>query len=221
MYFSSGCCAAKVGIVSSEPMRLAGLASAFDQHPTIEIVIGDLESIFLDLSIHYLVLDVSYNASWIEMQYLVRRVRPDIRQIVLGPAGDDELILRSISAGARAYLASNSGPLAVRQATEAVIHGSIWAPRRLLTVLIDRLLTHAGPGQSASAPVFSPRERQVLDLIMTARSNREIAMELGIEERTVKAYVASLLRKTGSDNRVSLSVQAMQDSFRNQHRHSS
>ena len=54
----------------------------------------------------------------------------------------------------------------------------------------------------------------MLDLIMTARSNREIGEELGIEERTVKAYVASLMRKTGTDNRVALSVQATQDSLR-------
>jgi len=41
-------------------------------------------------------------------------------------------------------------------------------------------------------------------------------VELGIEERTVKAYVASLMRKTGMDNRVSLSVQATQVSMREQ-----
>jgi DNA-binding NarL/FixJ family response regulator len=81
-------------------------------------------------------------------------------------------------------------------------------------MLIDRLLSQPGAGVTAISPVLSPRERQVLDLIMAARSNREIAEELGIEERTVKAYVASLLRKTGADNRVSLSVQATQDSLR-------
>jgi DNA-binding NarL/FixJ family response regulator len=56
----------------------------------------------------------------------------------------------------------------------------------------------------------------VLDLIMAACSNREIAEELGIEERTVKAYVTSLMRKTGVDNRVSLSVRAMQNANRDQ-----
>jgi len=51
---------------------------------------------------------------------------------------------------------------------------------------------------------------------MNACSNREIADQLGIEERTVKSYVASLMRKTGVDNRVSLSVRATQDSLREQ-----
>ena len=48
-----------------------------------------------------------------------------------------------------------------------------------------------------------------MELILSAHSTREIARRLGIEQRTVKAYVARLMRKTGSDNRVKLSVSAL------------
>lgn len=51
---------------------------------------------------------------------------------------------------------------------------------------------------------------------MSACSNREIAEQMGIEERTVKAYVAGLMRKTGAYNRVSLSVQATESVMREQ-----
>jgi len=195
---------------------MVGLTSVFDDHSTILITTGELEKLLADEQLRYLLLDVSAQADWLETQFMVRRIRPDMRQIVLGPTGDDELILQSIAAGARGYLDSNSSPFSVRQAVESVIQGSIWAPRRLLTVLIDRLLNQQGSTVAVASPALSPRERQVLNLIMTARSNREIALELGIEERTVKAYVASLLRKTGAENRVSLSVQATQESFREQ-----
>ena len=203
-----------VGIVATEPMRLAGLASAFDGHPTIQTAVGDMETLLADAAMHFLILDVCDSQNWMELQFMVKRVRPDIQQLVLGPGGNDEMILRSITAGARGYLDVGAGPFAVRLATESMVQGCIWAPRRLLSLLIDRLLSQPGAGVTAVSPVLSPRERQVLDLIMAARSNREIAEELGIEERTVKAYVASLLRKTGADNRVSLSVQATQDSLR-------
>jgi DNA-binding NarL/FixJ family response regulator len=211
----------RVGIVSFEPIRLAGLISAFDDHPNFVTAIGDVAALLADLSIHYLILDLSASANWMEVQLMIRRVRPDIRQLVLGPSGDDELILKSIIAGARGYLDSNSGPFAIRLAIEAVMHDGIWAPRRLLSLLIDQLLNQNALNQNGTSitlgtPILSPRERQVLNLIMTARSNREISEELGIEERTVKAYVASLMRKTGTDNRVSLSVQATQVSMRNQ-----
>ena len=46
-------------------------------------------------------------------------------------------------------------------------------------------------------------------MILLARSNREIAHQLGIEERTVKAHVGRLMRKTGADNRVELTMRAL------------
>jgi DNA-binding NarL/FixJ family response regulator len=215
MQVISGSACTRVGLVSAAPIRLMGLISAFEDHPSIRIHLGEVDTLLEDRSLHYLILDVSCDHLGPEMQAKVRRMRPDVRQILLGPAGDEEMVLRSITAGGRAYLDTNCGPLAVRQAVESVIQGCIWAPRRVLTKLIDRLLSQ-GSAAPLPAPTFSPRERQVLDLIMTACSNREIAEELGIEERTVKAYVASLMRKTGAYNRVSLSVQATQSVMREQ-----
>ena len=205
----------KVGLISTEPIRLLGLISAFEGHSSIRIHLGEIDALLADRSLAYLILDVSCNSTWLEWPMKVRKIRPDVRLILLGPPGDEELMLRLIAQGGRAYLDSNCGPLAVRQAVEAVIQGCIWAPRRILAKVIDRLLSQGGAVSAITVPpVFSPRERQVLDLIMTACSNREIAEELGIEERTVKAYVASLMRKTGADNRVSLSVQATQNVMR-------
>ncbi len=60
---------------------------------------------------------------------------------------------------------------------------------------------------------MTDRERQVLELILQARSNREIAHQLGIEERTVKAHVGRLMRKTGADNRIDLSMRALNRSL--------
>ena len=205
----------RVGLISTAPMRLAGLYGAFEDHPYVQIVFGDLEGILADLTLKFLILDVCCGKTELGFHSRTQELRPDMRRIVLGPAEDDEAILRYLEGGARAYLDLNAGPLAVRQAVEAVTEGLIWAPRRVLSKLIDRLMNRRMEVIVPRAkPTFSPRERQVLDLIMTASSNREIASELGIEERTVKAYVASLMRKTGVDNRVSLSVMAVQGSLR-------
>ena len=206
----------RIGVASNGPIRLTGLETVFEKLSSVRLVCDDLETLLNDLSLRFLILDLSDSGAWMEIQLMVRKARPDIRQVVLGPVVDDEMILRSITAGARAYLYASAGPFAVRRATETVMQGSIWAPRRVLSTLVDRLLSQQGWSGPVPAPAFSPREKQVLDLILTARSNREIATELGIEERTVKAYVASLLRKTGAENRVTLSVQATQESMRSQ-----
>jgi DNA-binding NarL/FixJ family response regulator len=97
----------------------------------------------------------------------------------------------------------------VRQAIEVVASGSIWAPRRLLSKLIDRLLKVPDTSLTNAPLHLTDRERQVLELILMARSNREIARQLGIEERTVKAHVGRLMRKTGAENRIELSMRAL------------
>lgn len=199
----------RIGLVADEPIRIAGLASIFELpaeqgKPKFFPVIGTPEELLGSNPPDYVVVDLHSSTGMAAIESL-RRARPDIRLIVIGPEGDDELVMKSIIAGARAYLDPTAGPEVVRQAVEVVTAGSIWAPRRLLSRLIDRLLKVPEAGVPAQTQL-TVRERQVLELILMARSNREIAAKLGIDERTVKAYVGRLMRKTGADNRIKLTM---------------
>lgn len=203
-----------VGLVAGEPIRMEGLASVFDVlpgngHASMIPVMGSVEELLSAPRLDYLVLDLNSASDMTEAIEAARRARPDLQLIVLGPEGDDELVMSSIVAGARAYLDSSAGPEVVRRAIEAVTCGSIWAPRRLLSKLIDRLLKLSEAGPAGGSQHLTDRERQVLELILLAHSNREIAGRLGIEERTVKAHVGRLMRKTGTDNRIGLMNRAM------------
>lgn len=217
----------RVGVLTSEPIRLEGLTSVFERAPEfgqspLEPVIAELNSLLADEALDYLVIDLNADNGGVRMLTDIRRLRPDLRLIVIGPPGNDDLVMDSIVAGARAYLDSSAGPRVVREAIEVVVSGSIWAPRRLLSKLIDRLLAGADNGSASIDPRLTDRERQVLDLILLARSNREIARELGIEERTVKAHVGRLMRKTGAENRIDLSMRVLSASRqRNQPHHES
>jgi DNA-binding NarL/FixJ family response regulator len=200
-----------VGLVSDEPIRLEGLASVFEQpsgqaSPPLLPISGSIDELLARSTLEYLVVDLHSSPGGLEMLEPIRRRRPSLKLIVIGPEGNDELVLDSIIAGARAYLESTAGPETVRTAIEVVTGGSIWAPRRLLSKLIDRLLKVPDSSLTNGAPHLTDRERQVLDLILQARSNREIARHLGIEERTVKAHVGRLLRKAGADNRIELTM---------------
>ena len=201
----------RIGVASEEPIRLAGLSSVFDQpgreeHAQLVPVPGSMRELLAKPELKYLVVDLHSLVSGVKALETIRRARPDVRMIVIGPADDEELVMKSIIAGARAYLDLNAGPEIVRDAVEVVTQGSIWAPRRLLSKLIDRLLNN--PEAIAEEPVakLTLRERQVMELILKARSNREIALQLGIEERTVRAHLARLMRKAGVDNRIKLSM---------------
>src|SRR6185437_6180290 len=216
----------RIGLVADEPIRVAGLASIFELpaeegKPQLVPVIGSTSELLSGSAdpehqaADYLVIDLN-SSSGFEALETIRHSRPDVRLIVIGPQGDDELVMNSIVAGARAFLDPTAVPEIVRHAIEVVTEGSIWAPRYLLSKLIDRLIERLVKKPEvglaphlAHSPTLTARERQVLELIMSARSNREIAAALGIEERTVKAYVGRLMRKTGVDNRIKLSMSAI------------
>lgn len=204
----------RIGLLAGEPIRLEGLTMVFEEKPApgkthLVPVIGSIQELLANPAVEYLVVDLNSTSGGFDTVEAVRRSRPGMRQIVIGPENEDELVLSSIVAGARAYLDSSAPPETVRQAIEIVVSGSIWAPRRLLSKLIDRLLNVPDTSVPAEPLSLTARERQVLELILTARSNREIARELGIEERTVKAHVGRLMRKAGAENRIELSMRAL------------
>jgi len=208
----------RIGLIAGEPLRMEGLNSIFERQPEpgqvpLLPVTGTLESLMADPAIEFLVVDLNSSSGRLESLKEIRRTRPTIRLIVIGPEGNEQLVMDAIIAGARAFLDLTAAPRVVREAIEVVVSGSIWAPRRLLSALIDRLLANQDGTANKAAPYLTFRERQVLDLILQARSNKEIASELGIEERTVKAHVGKLMRKTGAENRIELSLRALNGSL--------
>jgi DNA-binding NarL/FixJ family response regulator len=203
----------RVGVLADEPLRLEGLASIFEDHPgegraRLSPVFGKIDELLSDFRLAYLVVGLNFSTGGVKILETIHRRRPDIRLIVIGPERNDRQIMKLILAGVRAYLDLKTDPGIVREAVEVVISGSIWAPRRLLAQLVDQLLEVSDTSLTSAPPHLTDRERQVLALILTARSNREIAHKLGIEERTVQAHVGRLMRKTGADNRTDLFMRA-------------
>jgi DNA-binding NarL/FixJ family response regulator len=204
----------RIGLLAAEPIRVAGLASIFDLpaekgQAQLIPVIGAMPELTAMADIEYLVLDLHSSDNSLQTLERVRLTRPDIRLIVIGPEGNDELVMSSIVAGARAYLGLSAGPEIVRKAIDVVTSGSIWAPRPILSRLIDRLLKVSKVTNVSTGSQLTPREEQVLELIVKANSTREIASQLGIEQRTVKSYIGRLMRKTGADNRIKLSMSTL------------
>ncbi len=205
----------RIGVVADEPIRLAGLSSIFDQpgqegRAQLVPVPGTMRELLAKPALKYLVVDMQSSSSGMKTLDTIRRARPDLRMIVIGPAGNDELVMRTITAGARAYLDLSASPETVYEAVKIVTQGSIWAPRKLLSRLIDRLLDNPAPSAvTTPSAELTSRESQVMELILKAKSNREIALQLGIEERTVRAHLARLMRKAGVDNRIKLSMSAL------------
>jgi DNA-binding NarL/FixJ family response regulator len=202
----------RVALLEPEPIRLQGFITLFQDHPRIEFVIFELAQFLADQEFKLALIGLHGDRLPLPMVGTIHGLRPDVRLIVMGPDADDEVILQAITAGAKAYLEANATPLQVEQAIVIVSQGSIWAPRRVLSIFVDRA-TRSTRSSAPTSAQFTARETEVLKLLVAARSNREIARTLVIEERTVKAHVAKLMRKVGVENRIALSIYAVTNSI--------
>jgi DNA-binding NarL/FixJ family response regulator len=198
----------RIGLMDFEPLRVAGFECVFDDVPRVEVTSTRLDAVLAGNELDMVLLGLHHPVESFELLARLRSARPKLRLIVMGSETDQETILCAIAAGAKGYLEETATPEQVMQCIEVVESGSIWAPRRILSTFIDRMLHASGKPVLRHDFNFTDRERQVLRLLVAARSNREIGTALGIEERTVKAYVARLMRKVGVENRIALSVHA-------------
>jgi DNA-binding NarL/FixJ family response regulator len=197
-----------IGLIDFEPLRVAGFESVFDNDPDVKVVATNAAAVMADDDLQMVLLGLHNPAASFEMLARLKAARPKLKLIVMGSESDDETIISAIGAGAKGYLEETATPEQVRQCIEVVKSGSIWAPRRVLSSFVDRMLHASEKPVLRHGFKFTERERAVLRLLVAARSNREIAEALGIEERTVKAYVARLMRKVGVENRIALSIHA-------------
>lgn len=204
-----------IAVVDSDPLRFIGLRSLFDSEPDLELSAATLEELPRLQNVDMVMLGNrnSGSGSIFDVMASLKAIRPDLRIIVSGTGADDEAILKALAAGAKGYVDEAASPAEFVQAIRVVHQGSVWAPRRVMSIFIDRVTSSPGKIFPAGRVSFTDREKEVLELLVAGRSNREIGQALTIEERTVKAHVAKLMRKVGVQNRIALSVHAITHSL--------
>ncbi len=202
-----------VAVVESDPVRYVGLRAILSSERDIQVRSATVASVVQSQNDHVIVLAVDRGTVFLNAMATLKTRQPGVRIIVTGPENRDEDVLRAIAAGAKGYVSEEASPAEFKKAVREVHAGSVWLPRRVLATFIERSTYIARVSHSRKETIISSRERQVLRLLVAGCSNREIAKELGIIERTVKAHVAQLLRKIGVPNRIALSVHAVTHSL--------
>ncbi len=191
------------------PMLAMGLVSLFHDSQKIAIVRADILEMLRDPALAVILLGSSSVEALQQLMATVRVYRDDVRMIVISPALSEEAILKVIAAGAKGHIHEAATIAEMEQAIQIVASGSVWAPRRVLSVLIERL-TLAAPTSGSIRSTLTKREREVLELLIAGHPNKEIARSLRIDEQTVKAYVSKLMRKVGVHSRTALTMHAVE-----------
>ena len=132
---------------------------------------------------------------------------PDARAIALTSYSDDERVFGAVRAGAAGYLLKDADPAELVAGIRTVAAGQ----GLLSPPVAARLLEEIAGGGTAQpdAADLTPREREVLILIARGRSNKRIALELGVAEKTVKTHVGHVLAKLGVTDRTQAALWAV------------
>jgi DNA-binding NarL/FixJ family response regulator len=200
-----------IGLLERDPLRQVGMHSILDRIPEFRVMDMTATEMAANPDVDVMILG-DHSPQFLDTMTQLRAARPGVRVVVTGMAMDDEAVLNAIVYGAKGCVDESSATASFAQAIKAVHGGSVWAPRRVMSMLIERssdLLRHRPIGSVH----LTSRQKQVLNMLVEGRSNKEIAVLMGIEVRTVKAHIASLLRKMGVRNRIALSIQAIKQSL--------
>jgi NarL family two-component system response regulator LiaR len=136
----------------------------------------------------------------------LRRLREGrARVIVLTSFGDDDKLFAALRGGAAGYLLKDVQPADLVTAIRSAHAGQ--SP--LSPVVATRVVEELARGAATAPGELTPREQDVLALIARGRSNKVIARELGVAEKTVKTHVSHILSKLGVSDRTQAALYAV------------
>jgi len=131
--------------------------------------------------------------------------------VLLGDEPDEAKVLQALALGAAGCCNSRSAPAVLRQVAVVVSNGGLWVGQSLLRQLVGATSRRLGQLPRVAenddwSALLSEREVQVASLVANGASNKEIADQLAITERTVKAHLTAIFEKLGLRDRLQLSL---------------
>jgi DNA-binding NarL/FixJ family response regulator len=172
-----------------------GMLAQIERHP-------DLRLVLLDLALP--------DAEGTRGLLQVRAHAPQATVIVLSGDASPETVLDAIGAGAAGFIPKTSGSGAMRQALRVVLDGGVYLPPSLRpSAIAAEAVAPAAPATPApDLAGLTPRQCDVLRLLIEGKPNKLICRELELSESTVKTHLASIFRRLGATSRTQAVVAA-------------
>jgi DNA-binding NarL/FixJ family response regulator len=137
----------------------------------------------------------------------LRSKSPTTKVLVFSSANEDNFIVEALQHGAMGYLLKTATQQDLIKAIRITQAGEIWAERRVLTQVLDRMRLKLGQLEKRPIEVgeqLTEREREIVQWVIQGMTNKEIAVRLGISEKTVKSHLHSIFGKLKVSRRVQL-----------------
>jgi DNA-binding NarL/FixJ family response regulator len=205
----------RVLIADDDDLMRAGLAAVLSSDSTIEVVAqasSGREAVARArrLAPDVILMDVRMpDLDGIAATRELSRTMPDAKVMILTTFEEDDYIFGGLRAGASGFLLKRTRPEELIAAVHTIADGESLLSPSVTRRVIDRMARQPAPDVSmVDVGELTPREREVLELIARGLSNGEIAVELVIEESTVKTHVKRILMKLDLRDRVQAVIYA-------------
>lgn len=199
----------RVVLVDDHPLWRQGVAATLTAEADFEVVgqgssAADAVSLVSDLLPDVVLLDISMAGGGVQAARTLAMTYPVVKLIMLTVSQDEEDVLAALKAGAQGYVLKGVSATELVQIVRDVYNGGTYITPTLATSLL------LDSGETAADPLaeLTPREREILERVAEGHSNKVIAADLGLREKTVKHYMTNVLQKLHVRNRVEAALLA-------------
>jgi two-component system response regulator NreC len=199
----------RILIADDHGLIRAGLRALLEDVPDLHIVgeVADgLDVLRLCSELHpdVVLMDVSMSGlNGIETTRQLKEISPQSRVLALTVHEDEGVLREMIRAGGSGYIIKRAAESDLIQAIRVIMQGHMYVHPELTSALLKDISPHATLRQT-DKDTLTPREIEVLLLLARGYTNRQIAQELNLSQRTIEGHCSSLVGKLGFSSRVEL-----------------
>jgi len=203
----------KVFVVDDHELVRKGLIDLIDAEADLSVVgsaanVADALFHFVTVDADIAVLDVRLpDGNGIELCRELISINSKVKVLMLTSFQDDEALLGAVLGGASGYLIKDIKNLELLASIRKVASGESFLDTKLISSVTNRLRENKNPASEIYE--LTDQEQRVLEFIGEGMTNREIAKNMFLAEKTVKNYVSSLLRKLGLERRTQAAAMAV------------
>ncbi len=202
----------KIVIVDDQRLFREMMSLALRQEKNIEIVAeagseSEVIDIISNIKPNIILLDsVMLQMNGNNLLPTIREKSPETKALICTDEKDEYLLIKTLKAGAKGYISKKDISISnLIKAIQAVHRGELWVERELIARFFEREADASSRNEvriKEPKEVLTPREKEVLNILTTGCTNKEIAKTLFISEKTVKTHLNSIFRKINVTRRL-------------------
>jgi len=211
----------RILLVDDHELVRMGLKTLLDRYPQFEVV-GEADNAqdAYDLAMYckpdIVVMDIRLSGqNGIEATRQITRDNPEVRIIMLTSYADDDMLFDAIEAGASGYVLKQIGGEDLVRALETVGRGDSMLDPAVTQRIFQHVRESNRRAEDETFAALTDQELNILSLITEGLTNKEIAVQIFLSEKTVRNYVSSILNKLNLTSRAEAAAYAVRHHIQN------